>query len=308
MRFRILGPVDAHDDTGRIAINGAKLHTMLAALLLADGRVVADNQLSTLLWGWDPPATAGAQLYTYVSRLRKSLAPDVDIERRQPGYLFRIGTARLDYHDFVRLALRGRGELQARRYERAAATYREALALWRGTALATVTEFMASAEQPRLQEARVAALEARIEADLALGRHDQLIPELVRLVGENPAHEPLRVQLMTALYRCDRQADAISVFHGGRRILADELGIDPGPRLRATFQSIIEGSLPRGPAATAAPPADGAERPMMDRPMLVDEILSSLVAAKLIQPTRNGCDGRPRYRLHERVARMAGHG
>lgn len=257
MEFRILGPVEMHDSAGVIAINGEKLHTVLAAFLLSEGRVIGANELSTLLWGWHPPATWSAQIHTYVSRLRRLVAPEAQIVRRQPGYIFHMGTARLDYEDFECLVRRGRQALARHCYEQAAADYREALALWRGSPLSTVTEFMASIEQPRFDEARLVALEERIDADLALGRHGRLVSDLTRLIATYPFREGFRAQLMTALYRGNRQAEAITVYHGFRRLLADELGVDPGALLRATFQSVIEGTLTLGPApcmsASSAP-------------------------------------------------------
>jgi DNA-binding SARP family transcriptional activator len=247
--FRILGPVEVRDRGGQIAVTGTKLHTVLAKLLLAEGRVVAATELSALLWGWDPPATWSAQIHTYVSRLRRLVAPAAQISRQPPGYLLRLGPATLDYHRFEVLVRQGRHALDRRQFGQAAQDYRVALALWRGPALATVTEFMALVEQPRLDEARVNALEERIAAELALGLSAQLIPELVRLVDTHPFREGFRAQLMTALYRADRQAEAITTYHRFRRLLADELGADPGLRLRETFQSVLEGTLPvRAPA------------------------------------------------------------
>lgn len=313
VQFRILGPVEVRRSADRITINGSKLHTVLTALLLSEGRVVADSQLSMLLWGWDPPATAGAQIYSYISRLRKCLAPEVEIERRQPGYVLHLGREELDYHYFMQLSHRGRGELDGRLYQRAANTFREALALWRGPALSTVTEFMVDLEQPRLQEAWLAALEARVEADQAVGRHRELLAELFQLVHEHPVHEPFRVHLMIALYRCDRRADAIAAYHEGRRILSEELGIDAGQAMRSAFQTILEGRLsPRPGLVASEPPAlpsvEEAMRSMLGRSMLAEEVLGSLVAAKLIQPTRHGADGQVRYELRGRAALAAGSG
>lgn len=254
MDFQLLGPVEARQGERRVSMSGAKVHTVLAALLLARGKIVTDDRLSALLWGWDPPATMGAQIYTYISRLRKLLGPDVELVRRPPGYLILTNDARLDTSEFERLGRLGRAALAERRHEDAHELLSAALDLWRGPALANVTTFLAEAELPQLEEARTAMLEHRIEADLALSRHQQLVPELTGLVTEFPLRERLRAQLMTALYRCGRQADALSVYQQGRRTLADELGVDPGADLNATHQAVLDSSLdlPRPPASVPA--------------------------------------------------------
>ncbi|WP_234439018.1 AfsR/SARP family transcriptional regulator [Streptomyces sp. NRRL B-3229] len=218
---------------------------MLATLILADGHAVSDDHLSTMLWAWDPPATMSAQLYTYVSRLRKRLGSDVELTRRSRGYQLSIHQVTLDIEEFQRHARNGRAALAQGRHDQAARELRAALDLVRGPALSNVTEFLADAERPRLEEMRLAALEDWIEAELALGRHHRLVPDLTSLTAEHPMRERLRAQLMTALYRCDRQVDALAVFRSGRRILADELGIDPGETLTAVHQAVLEGTLPR---------------------------------------------------------------
>jgi DNA-binding SARP family transcriptional activator len=209
--------------------------------MLASGRLVTDSYLSELLWGWHPPTTESAQIYTYVSRLRKRLSPEIDIVRQPPGYLMRVKSAEFDYEIFERATVLGQEQMSLGRYEKAARYYRSALELWNGPTLANVTEFLASAELPRLDEARMATLESRIEADLRLGRHLQLVSELTRLVAQYPTRERLRVQLMTALYYSDRQVDALSVFNDGRQVLLEELGIDPGAALASTYQAILRG-------------------------------------------------------------------
>lgn len=239
MQYRILGPVEARRDETEIPLDGAKQRTVLSALLIFDGKIISDKQLSEYLWGQHPPATRNAQIYTYVSRLRKALGPDVAIVRRSPGYLLRIDSSWFDLTEFERLARLGQTALTTGRYEDAARKLRTALSLWRGGALANVSEYMTDIEGPRLEEARLTALESRIEADLALGRHTSLLPELTRLVRRYPLQERFRAQLMTMFHRSDRQADALAVYAEGRRILADELGIDPGSRLREMHQAIL---------------------------------------------------------------------
>lgn len=217
-------------------------------------------------------ATASAQIYTYMSRLRKHLGTEIEIVRRQPGYVLRAPGAWIDLTEFDRLDRLGREALADRRFEEAGALLRDALELWRGTALANATEQMIEAELPRLEEARMIALESRIEADLAVGRHEQVTAELTGLVAEHPVRERLRAQLMTALYRCGRQADALHTYYEGRAVLADQLGVDPGEALGSTYQAVLGGGLGLGagtdgtggdaPQAQAAPaPATAAPAP-----------------------------------------------
>jgi DNA-binding SARP family transcriptional activator len=248
VRFAILGPIGVSIDGRDAPLDGSKQRTVLAALLLAKGALVSDDRLSSLLWGWQPPNTISAQIYTYISRLRKYLGPAIEITRQRPGYHMRVGAAHFDYDEFQRLSRDGQDGLRTGQFGRAAERFRRALALWRGPALADVTEHLADIELPHLNEARLVALEGRIEADLALGRHLQLAPELTALVAEHPLREAPRAQLMTTLFRCDRQADALSVYLEGRRLLADELGVDPGATLERAYQSILAGDPGHGPA------------------------------------------------------------
>lgn len=270
MEFRVLGPVGVWNRDAEVPLDGAKQRTVLAALLLSGGRALPDSRLCELLWGEHPPATYPAQIYNYVSRLRKYLGPDVDIRRQWSGYVIHTRDGQLDLAEFERLAARGREAQEKHRYEEAADAFHAALALWRGPALMNVTEFLARAETHRLAEMRMAVLERRVETDLLLGRYAQLVPELTRLVGEYPLHEKLRCQLMTALFRTERQADALAVYHEGRRVLADELGVEPGPTLSATFRAILTAQ----PARTGGPNAVAASwqgvRPAMLPPAIGD--------------------------------------
>ncbi|MFJ2026167.1 BTAD domain-containing putative transcriptional regulator [Streptomyces sp. NPDC087897] len=254
----MLGSVEVRRGGQRVALSGAKLHTVLAALLVAHEEVVPDERLCRLLWGWDPPATFSAQIYTYVSRLRKILGDDAAIVRRPPGYAMRVGDAKLDLREFERLSSDGRDALVAEEFEKAADLLRDALAQWNGQPFANASEYLADIEAPRLVEARAVALEHRIEADLALGRHRRITGELTGLVAEFPLRERIRCQLMTALCRSGRQADAIHLYHHGRAVLAEELGVSPGEELRAAYQALLDGTLDRRPpsaASAAAAPA-----------------------------------------------------
>ncbi|MEU3061617.1 BTAD domain-containing putative transcriptional regulator [Streptomyces subrutilus] len=248
----MLGPVEVRRDGHRAAFSGAKLHTVLAALLVAREEVVSDERLCRLLWGWAPPATVSAQLYTYVSRLRKILGGDVLIDRRPPGYAMCIGNSTLDLSEFEGLARNGREALHRQDFENAGNLLRDALARWNGLPFANATEYLSDAEAPRLMEARAVTLEHRIAADLALGRHEQITGELTGLVAEFPLRERIRSQLMTALCRSGRQADAIHLYHHGRTVLAEELGVNPGEELQATYRALLEGTLDRQPRPVAA--------------------------------------------------------
>ncbi|MEU4805213.1 AfsR/SARP family transcriptional regulator [Actinosynnema sp. NPDC023587] len=252
LEFRILGPVEVHHDGAEVPLDGSKPRTVLTALLLADNGAVSDAQMSDFLWGQHPPATYNAQIYTYVSRLRKTLRREVGITRRSRGYELRPTSCSFDLREFEDQAAQGQAALAANRFEDAARLLRGALRLWRGPALTGVSEHLSDAEAPRLEEGRIAALESRIEADLALGRHASLLPELTRLVHQHPLQERFRAQLMTTFYRCDRQADALSLYEEGRRMLADELGIDPGSLLREVHLAILTADpLLQGPRRIA---------------------------------------------------------
>lgn len=247
MRFLVLGSVEAcMTPHHKVALSGSKLRTALAALVLARGRVVPDSRLSALLWGEDPPATSAAQIQTYMSRLRQLLQDHAEVVRQRPGYLLRLpdgsreaGTWDTDVAEFEHLAAQGRDALAAGDAHGAAQLLHQALAIWRGPVLGGVTEFLAEAERGRLEEMRLTVLERRIEADFALGRHAELVSELIGLTASYPLREQLCGQLMTALYRCGRQADALTVYQECRRTLTDELGIDPTPSLQRLYQSIL---------------------------------------------------------------------
>ncbi|GAB2755758.1 AfsR/SARP family transcriptional regulator [Amycolatopsis magusensis] len=239
MEFGILGPLRVRTGDGRsLPVTGTKPRTMLAALLLAGGRVLPDDRLAALLWGGREPATMAAQLHTYASRLRRAL--DVPLVRSGPGYLLERGMdVRFDADEFERLTLSGHRDLEAGLPELAVTRLRAALDLWRGPALADVSETLRAAELPRLEEIHMAAVEGRIAAELALGQHLRAVPDLVGLVARYPLRERLRAQLVTALHRSDRRTDALGVYAQGRRILDEELGVAPGPALRAAYQSVL---------------------------------------------------------------------
>ncbi|WP_160507942.1 BTAD domain-containing putative transcriptional regulator [Streptomyces sp. BA2] len=249
IKFRILGPIDALLHGDAIQLGGTKSKTVLAALLMAEGRVVTVARLGYLLWNDRPPKTCDAQVYTYISRLRKSLGGQVSITRQGHGYAMSVGDAGCDWKDFERLSRMGRDALAERRFRIAAKHLSDALSLFRGNALTDGTEHLVSEESASFEEARMAALQGRIEAYLALGIHADLVPELLRMVTRYPFHERVRAQLMLALHRCGRQSEAIAVYHEGRRLLAEELGVDPSQVLADVFQGILTGRPELRPAA-----------------------------------------------------------
>ncbi|MCC6222848.1 MAG: winged helix-turn-helix domain-containing protein, partial [Thermoleophilia bacterium] len=240
MEFNLLGPLEVVDDGGRTVALGSGRQLLLAhCLLLQRNDVVSRDRLIDALWGERPPATAANALQVQVHSLRKRLGPE-RIVTEHSGYRLRVDRGELDLERFEQLAASGRSALATGDAETAALRLREAVALWRGPALADVTyEPFAQPEIARLEELRLVALEQRVEADLALARHSELVPELEALVAEHPERERSYTQLMLALYRSGRQADALEVFGRARRALREELGLEPGPELRDLQQAIL---------------------------------------------------------------------
>ena len=239
MEFEVLGSIGACRDGHELPLGGPKQRALLAMLLLRANEVVSRERLLDGLWGDQRPASAEHTLDGYVSRLRRLLG-DGRIERRAPGYVLRVEPGELDVERFERLVARGREELARGGAPAAALTLNEALGLWRGAALADVLyEPFAALEAARLEELRLAAYEERIDADLALGRPSDVIPEFEQLVRHNPFRERLLSQLMLALYRTGRQTEALSVFQASRRRFAEELGLEPGPQLQELQRGIL---------------------------------------------------------------------
>jgi DNA-binding SARP family transcriptional activator len=243
MQFRLLGPIEVEDDGRLLALGSAKQRALLATLLLHPNEVVSRDRLIDDLWGERPPGSASHSLEVYVSRLRKTLQPDGRervVITRPGGYLLRLEPEQLDLARFERLTRDGRSALAAGNYYRAAQQLRQALALWRGPALGELAyEPFARPEVERLEEQRLAALEERIEAELALGRHSALIGELESLSRKHPLRERLRGQLILALYRCGRQVEALEAYRETRQHLVNELGIDPSPAMQRLEQAIL---------------------------------------------------------------------
>jgi predicted ATPase len=257
MEFRILGPLQVYEGGAALSLGGERQRTLLAILLVNANRVLSSDRLCDELWHGEPPETAPTALQGHVLELRRLLEPDhvqgtpyrmLCTER--PGYVLRVGSDDLDAERFRRLVDDGREALDRGSPSVAARLLREALALWRGPVLADLS-FEPSLEQETaaLEELRLTAIELRIDADLALGRHADLIAELTALIREQPLRERLRGQLMLALYRAGRQAEALAAYRETRESLVEELGIEPGTPLQELERAILvqDPSLEPGP-------------------------------------------------------------
>jgi DNA-binding SARP family transcriptional activator len=239
MEFRILGPVEVVDGREAIPLGPEKQRAVLAMLLLDANRAVSVERLIDGLWAETPPERAVKVIHTYVSRLRK-VVPAQRLRTQPPGYAIELKPDELDLHRFERLVAAGRRALDDGDPSVAASMLHQALALWRGAPLAEfAAEPFADAERARLEELELRARESRIEADLALGRHLEVVGEIERLVAEHPLKERLYGQLMVALYRSGRQAEALTVYRNGRAFLVDQLGIEPSRELHDLERAIL---------------------------------------------------------------------
>jgi DNA-binding SARP family transcriptional activator len=262
VEFRILGPLEARDGGREVPLGGPKQRALLAALLLRANEVVPSDRLIDDVWGEDSPEDAAAALRVNVSRLRKALPHDV-LTTRSPGYVLRVEPDALDLQRFERLVDEGRTLLARGLAADSSERLRDALSLWRGPALADFAyESFAQAAIARLEEIKLSANELRIEADLALARHDELVGELEALVAEHPLRERLRTQLMTALYRSGRQAEALGAYQDARRALVDGLGIEPSTALQELERAILRQD-PELEAPTPRPARQVTERSIL---------------------------------------------
>ncbi|MDX1621237.1 MAG: AfsR/SARP family transcriptional regulator, partial [Nitriliruptorales bacterium] len=239
--IRLLGPVElAHDDD---ALGGPKQRLVLALLALHLGEVVTGERLADVVWNEDRPADPRRSLQVHVSKIRKAfddVGLDASITYRSNGYILRTDPGSVDVHRFESLLSQALVILDDEP-ERAAATLREALSLWRGPLLGGASEHpLLVGETRRLEDLRLRAVEARIDADLARGRHADVTAELRRLTDRHPLRERFWEQLMLGLYRAGRQADALEAYERARRILRDELGVDPSPALQQLHARILD--------------------------------------------------------------------
>jgi predicted ATPase/DNA-binding SARP family transcriptional activator len=321
MRFGILGPLQAVGDDGReLALGGRMPRAVLALLLLRANEVVSSDQLVEELWAGAPPASGTKGLHVHVSRLRRALAAghsDPDGERlvtTAGGYVLRVGHDELDVHRCERLIGEGRSLLAAGRPDQALAALSGAVELWRGDVLADFQyDAFAQGEIARLGELRAAVLEERIAVEMLLGREAQVLGELELLVRDYPYRERLRGQLMLALYRTGRQAEALAAYRAARSALVDELGIEPSIELRQLHEAILaqdetllrtDGGQPDPPAGVTtdvrAPghvhlPAQAT--PLIGRDRELAELMTLADSARLITLTGTGGTGKTRLAM-----------
>jgi YVTN family beta-propeller protein len=288
MQFRILGPLEVRKGGRPVEIGGPKQRALLAVLVLHANEVISQDELIDALWGEAPPATAAKTLHAHIWRLRRALDGDVPqpasdgrLATRGHGYVLEIGPGELDAENFESTLETARSLLAADEPEAAVEEIRRGLRLWRGGPLADLAyEAFAQPECQRLEELRLAAQEEWFEAELALGHHAEVVPELKTLVGAHPLRERLLGQLMVALYRCDRQGEALKAYEDGRRAFAEELGLEPSERLRSLERQILEQD-----PVIAAPPRPGrpklVPKPLWRHPRAVLVIGSLVVIAAI---------------------------
>ncbi|MGW3350508.1 BTAD domain-containing putative transcriptional regulator [Nonomuraea rubra] len=265
MDFKILGPIEVRTSLGRpIALGRRKQRVLLAALLLNTGKAIPSRRMLDWLWGERAPATAESNLYTYISALRKVLGSPSRIEAGSNGYMLRVTPGEVDVTLFEDLAAQGQLALSAGRHDVALERLTRALCLWRGESVLEELPLPATlrCEAARLERLRATVVDASLEARLALGLHGEVLADLEALTRRDPLNERLRAQLMLALYRCGRRADALTVYQSARMTLAAEIGIDPGPDLVQMHQRILADD----PALTP-PPVVAARRTPAELPI-----------------------------------------
>jgi DNA-binding SARP family transcriptional activator/outer membrane protein assembly factor BamB len=268
VEFRILGPLEIVGDDGPITVHRGKEQALLVFMLLHPNELLPSDRLIDELWDERPPATAAKILQNAVSQLRKALG-DGRLETRPPGYVFHLGPGELDLERFEELARDGRSE--------------EALALWRGPPLVDLREErFADDARRRLEDERLAVLEDRIDADLAAGRGAQLVPELERLVAQQPLRERMHAQLMRALYASGRQADALEAYRRARRTLSDELGLEPGPELQELERKILQQDPELAPRRSQSRTAEPRPRRRWLLPAALLLVVAGVVAGVLV--------------------------
>lgn len=260
VEFRVLGPLQVLVDSEPLLVRAGRQRALLVSLLLRAGTSVSVDELAENVWGEEPPARARATLQTYVMRLRQLLGPATPIRTVPDGYLIDVDEKTIDLLRFEPLIEQGEQERAAGNLPAASAAFTAALGLWRGPAMVDVpSEILHRDEVPRLNERRLHVMERRVEVDLELGRHAELVAELSRLTSEHPLRERFWAQLMIALYRSGRQSEALAAYQRVSSLLADELGIDPGDELRRVHNQVLTGSID-------SVNADGPSTPLVAKP------------------------------------------
>ena len=280
MRFRILGPLEVWSDGRWTAVSASKWRSLLACLLLRPGHLYSTESLILELWGDRPPAKANNLVSIYVHKLRRLIGDPEGrlLVSRAPGYLLRVGPGDVDFQEFESLVADGRIALAGADPERAAALLAQALGLWRGPLLADVQPtVLITTEAERTGELQLAAAELRAEADLACGRPAEVIPELRKLVAENPIRERLWLLLIRALNESGRHAEALDTYAQARHVISDELGVDPGVELRELYARLLAADAAAVPRQDKRPRGRPAETPAAaDEPPAGDEADSEI--------------------------------
>jgi predicted ATPase/DNA-binding SARP family transcriptional activator/peroxiredoxin len=319
MQFGILGPLEVLDDGREVALGGDKQRALLALLVVHANHTLSSERLIDQLWGERQPATPSKTLQMHVSRLRKALGrpatggDDAVLITREHGYELRVHPDNVDALRFRRLVGLARSEAAAGHVGRAASLLEEALSLWRGSPLVEFAyERFAESEAASLEELRLGALEQLTEAKLALGRHAEVVGDLESLIAAHPYRERLRRQLMVALYRCGRQAEALQAYQQARHELVEELGIEPGHELRELHQAILrqDSSLQPAPVADSPEPAARSSVPTAANPLIGRQVelqaLRDLLAAGVRLVTLTGAGGSGKTRLALELAAALG--
>lgn len=245
MSFRLLGPLEVSLHEALVPVPGGRARALLALLLLNANAIVSGAQIVDALWGERPPATVRTQVHMQVSGLRRLLAAvgGASIQTHPAGYRLTVDPNRIDLTVFIELSRTGRAALRQRRPVDAARALHRALKLWRGVALGGIHAPFAPSTVVRLEEHRLAVFADRVAADLELGRHHELIPDLRALLAERPLLELARAQLMVAMYLAGRRGDGLAIYREGCQLLREELGVDPGPELTHAHRQLMGSRL-----------------------------------------------------------------